>query len=1018
MTLLCESNRIVHGLWIGELGSLERLTLKSFVHFGHEFHLWRYEEPPDDVPEGVVIRDAGKILPRGAIFRNERADPVSGVGKGSLGAFSDLFRYKLLFEEGGIWADMDVTCLRSFDFEQDYVFRAHRIGVVGNLMKCPAGSALLRGVYEEAEASVTAATPWLAANEILSRHVLDSDLAPQVLDGISNADDWRVVEPMVLRFEPPPDAWYAIHWGNEFWRGLADRNAAWGLPPLDKEAPPPGGLLHELYRFHGIVDARREGAAGPRGVPKLPDALPPRPPPLHLNMLVPRLIRGGAERIAMEIVAALAAFPGCTATLYVRRHAQREYALPAQLAPHVVFLDDVPDAWMEDWWRNLALRVLDSPSPLLFTHMVTAADLADLGSWGVLTVPVIHNAAPSWLDPPAAYAHQHVPFVVAVSEAVAAELRGQACPKPVIVLRHELQRPFEARAMARQRHAIRDRHGISPDTLLIGMVGQFKTQKAYTRAVRVLAEMRQVCQARLLILGGWDHGYGSGRVAYAAACRLAVELGVIADMIMPGDVENAEDYFAAFDVFLNTSIHEGLSVALLEAAAAGCPVVAAEAGGNREALPDGAVLVHDGADIAAYVEGICRFLRQPPRRLPSRPTAPNLLPLLWALLARHAVPAAVPRLPAAAGTLFIAGNLHTGGAQRSLVNLLEALPATLKAALCILGGVTAETLAETLLRRRVPLFDFAATTDRAGQAALCLDTAQRLNVRTICFWNVPAEVKLIIASVLRLRDIVLIEVSPGPMLFDALAESSGWQKRLAFSAAAYLERVDIFVAKYAGGVPPAIGATRALVIPNGVKPPPRFIRLPPPDALPPPGLDPALAIGTCCRLVPDKRIEFLIEMMAHLRADIPGAWLTIVGGPEDVDSDYVRSTMAALAETPWIRLVGHQEDVRRFLAGFRVFVMVSNRQGCPNASLEAMAMGLPIVANRDGGIAEQVADGINGFLVDDPLEMAMRVAELLRMPIRRRQFGAASRRRATETFALGQMAAAYEALLEPSATSP
>ena len=95
--------------------------------------------------------------------------------------------------------------------------------------------------------------------------------------------------------------------------------------------------------------------------------------------------------------------------------------------------------------------------------------------------------------------------------------------------------------MARRRRAIRDRHGIGPDTLLIGMVGQFKTQKAYTRAVRVLAEMRQVCQVRLLILGGWDHGYGSGRVAYAAVCRLAVELGVIADMIMPGDVENAED---------------------------------------------------------------------------------------------------------------------------------------------------------------------------------------------------------------------------------------------------------------------------------------------------------------------------------------------------------------------------------------------------------------------------------------------------------------------------------------------
>jgi len=51
------------------------------------------------------------------------------------------------------------------------------------------------------------------------------------------------------------------------------------------------------------------------------------------------------------------------------------------------------------------------------------------------------------------------------------------------------------------------------------------------------------------------------------------------DLLAPGQVRDIEPYYAAFDVFLNTSIFEGLSVATLEAVQAGCPIVTADAGG-------------------------------------------------------------------------------------------------------------------------------------------------------------------------------------------------------------------------------------------------------------------------------------------------------------------------------------------------------------------------------------------------------------------------------------------------------
>jgi glycosyltransferase involved in cell wall biosynthesis len=1005
MRPLSDDNLTVHGLWIGStLSRLELLTIRSFIHFGHEFHLWLYNPIENNLPAGVFVRDAETILPMAAIFKNNTIDPITGVGKGSLGAFSDLFRYKLLAEHGGIWVDMDVTCLQRFDFAEAYWFRTHRIGVVGNIMKCPSGSELMRVLYQAAASSVDAASQWLAANQLLSEYVAALGLSNFVHDDLCNPDDWRVVRPMIEGFRAPPDQWVAIHWGHEFWRSVGSKEG------LDKESPPPGSLLHELYRVHGVIDPFAPVEVPEKVVLPLRATTRSRPA-LHVNMLVPRLVRGGAERIALETTEALNGIAGCTATLYVRRRTQLEYAVPNGASSQVMFLNPTPGRWEEDWIRDLAMSVLHSASPVLFTHMVQADILAALWRWSVLTVPVIHNASHAWLDPPAAYDHENVPFIVAVSETVASELRGQGCRKPVVVVQHELQRSFDARFMAQQRWTIRDRYGIGRNTLLIGMIGQFKTQKAYTRAVRVLAEMRGICDVRLMILGGWDHGFGGGRTAYEAVCRLAVELGVIADMIMPGDVDNAENYLAAFDVFLNTSIHEGRSVALLEAVAAGCPIVAADAGGNAAALSPGAVMVPAGADIDAYVAGICGFLRQTPRFLPAPRPSAKLAPLIWGALARHASERMAPALPVTTGVLFITANLHIGGAQRSLVNLLEALPTRTKTALCVLGGMSGRSLTETLRRARIPVTALGDVDDRAEQAAICLEIMTTLRLKTVCFWNCPAEVKLILAKLLQWREIRLIDVSPGPMLFDAMAEVADFSNRLAFNPAAYFARLDHFVAKYQSGVPVEVFG-KATVIPNGVKLPPRFVPLPPPAAMLPKTFDPDLAIGTCCRVVPDKKIEFLLEMMTHLQARIVGASLTIVGAPEGEGSDYYQALLPKLAARSDIRLVGHHDDVNPLLARFQVFVMVSARQGCPNASLEAMAMGLPVVANRDGGIAEQVDDGVNGFLVETPEEMAARVEELLRMPIRRRQFGAASRRRAEERFSMTLMAARYRQLLE------
>ena len=100
----------INSLWIGDrLSTMERLSMKSFVANGHPYNLYRYE-PIDGVPSGVTIRDANEVLPYDTLSKfNWTAQ------------FADLFRYTVVFNNGGWWADTDLVCLRPFVFEQETV---------------------------------------------------------------------------------------------------------------------------------------------------------------------------------------------------------------------------------------------------------------------------------------------------------------------------------------------------------------------------------------------------------------------------------------------------------------------------------------------------------------------------------------------------------------------------------------------------------------------------------------------------------------------------------------------------------------------------------------------------------------------------------------------------------------------------------------------------------------------------------------------------------------------------------
>jgi len=233
----------VQSLWIGSrLGLMEKLTIRSFLDHGHDFILWGYE-PIEALDPEVEMRDANEILPFERVFRY-----VGGEFPGSVAGFSDIFRFKLLWERGGWWVDMDVTCLRPFDFDHEVLIRPHPglARCCGNILRAPAGSDLMRRCYSDAVAAITTTnTDWLLPLRILSRHVdqlgLRHCIAPESWFGTDAEEQWQ---PLFASQAQPRGERFAIHWCNEWLRFLG----------FDKNAPVAGSFYDQLLRRHRILE--------------------------------------------------------------------------------------------------------------------------------------------------------------------------------------------------------------------------------------------------------------------------------------------------------------------------------------------------------------------------------------------------------------------------------------------------------------------------------------------------------------------------------------------------------------------------------------------------------------------------------------------------------------------------------------------------------------------------------------------------------------------------------------------
>lgn len=177
------------------------------------------------------------------------------------------------------------------------------------------------------------------------------------------------------------------------------------------------------------------------------------------------------------------------------------------------------------------------------------------------------------------------------------------------------------------------------------------------------------------------------------------------------------------------------------------------------------------------------------------------------------------------------------------------------------------------------------------------------------------------------------------------------------------------------------------------------------------------AIG---RLVPEKGYFELFDAMRRVRESEPKARLLVIGGALESDRGGGPGVFSQALErlgSGGVIFAGFRDDVPALLSLAEVFALPSHREGMPRSIIEAMGMGLPVVATNIRGCREEVAEGETGHLVEVRRsgDLAERIGGLLRDRDRAKRFGEAGRRRAEALFderlVLERQGRAYKRLL-------
>ena len=727
---------------------------------------------------------------------------------------------------------------------------------------------------------------------------------------------------------------------------------------------------------------------------------------LRVAQVITSVQRGGAERVALDLHRTLHHHRIATRFIVAGNPVRGAFALPQNA------LNCASDGSRSARMAQAAKYAAQLGADIVHAHLLTAEDLESFVASKLPLLITVHNAQPGW---PAGLADMRSrSLLVACSRRVEAELANKTphLPRRTVWNGIDAATTAPTTIVLQRGQALRRRLHIEVGDVVLVALANPRAQKRLEILPALTAPLQQNLNRRVHILLAGEAGVGPGAAEVEVIFLAQVDsFDVSAFVHRLGMVEDVAAVFAAADVLVSPSAWEGLSLAHLEALAAGIPVVSSDVGGAAEVafFHPQVHLVAVDAEPSVWITQLTQVLSALPPRIsslhPAFTTAgmtrgyARLYPRALALHRHRIQPD---------GLWLVINNLCSGGAQSSARRLLTLLHndgirvrcAVLqeKESMPSAGRTALKSAGISLLVLPPPdELDAEYSTARLAEA-IEADPPQ-----AVLLWNVMPRHKLLLSEIL--IDTPLWDISPGEMNFASMARvfSAPLVGLSMRNALDYGARLAGAIVKFQGEAQRAadVFGVAVQVIPNGVPLVSQVIHCNEPRS---PG---RFVFGTSARLSPDKRLEDLFAALRLASTRLP-PWELHVAGGSDGDPSYGERLRLAVSDLP-IYFLGELSDSSELLTNIDAFVLIAEPAGCPNASLEAMAHGVPVVATDVGGMCEQIEHRISGLLVPprDAVALAVALVEITQDPMRRAQWGAAGRMRVETYFTVERMAADY-----------
>lgn len=635
--------------------------------------------------------------------------------------------------------------------------------------------------------------------------------------------------------------------------------------------------------------------------------------------------------------------------------------------------------------------------------------------------------------------------IITVSNAIAGQFKP---PGTAIVIHDGFSLEEFLVADPGRRAEFRSRYALGAEPV-VGCVGRIKLiRKGQEFLIQAVALLKQRGRSVKAVIVGAP--FAGNETHLTRLHELVNELGVQDNVVFTGEVRDARPAYAAMDLVALTSAQpEPFGGVVMEAMAMGLPVVATNIGGSLDQVVDGVTgLLVPPADPAALADAIEKLLLDPARRERMGRSGQDRIRSHFSLAEmvrkiEEVLAAAIERrapdpvlLGLASGdesrapgprrrVLHVHSNADIYGSGRSLLRLIQGMDRHRFQSLVVLPEEG--RLKQLIEGEGVEVIvhpGLSVVTRTVFYSWRCLLLFLSWPFSTLYLWRL-----------IRRRNIELVHTNTGVILTSALAARLAgvphvWHIREWFLEFPRLwQPYSRYVRLTSGAV---VAVSRAIaeqfpsrervhIIHNGFAleeflVPKENLRA---DRRRQWGLDGAFVVGCVGRIkLVRKGQEVLVEATARLQQRGQPIRALIVGAPFRGNEDHLvalRQLAAKLGVQDAVIFAGEVEDPRPAYASMDVLAMTSVQpEPFAGVVMEAMSMGLPVIATGIGGSLDQVVEGETGLFVPpgDPAALADAIAKLMQDSTLRRRMSHAAVDRIRNHFSLARMTREIEELFD------